>query len=259
MSTEKSCLTWEQVLPSIDEVITSNEYGEVTLPIGYNSELERMHYITLTDETKAAHLAVLGLPGSGTTNVLTFLICCLERMYGKHVRISIIDSEGHYSDKWLPKSNRQKVLRAGLCRRLDTGSVDEVLEALSDVAELVKSGDEKDIIVMDEAFVTLREKSAQEKFEQLVDLLPRYDGHLILSAGTSTVHPMSKMIASWDNTLVTRTMIDASFYYLCDTSAGVTDKKYGTVVAKTRDTITRLAAPYVSNDIVTNMKWRKRV
>lgn len=153
MSTEKSLLTIEDV--TFPRIACGKEKDGLYFPVGVlpSGNLEVVHLIR---DKGTAHACVFGVPGSGKTKYVEFVLKALHRMYGSDVTLHYLDGKGCEYMYWEKQNMPFKYIR-------DCSQAVEFDEALNMLCHWIdkKTTAEPELVVVDDVSALMYNGSSQ--------------------------------------------------------------------------------------------------
>lgn len=246
MSTQKSLLTYESVKDSIKTINT--RVKGIAVPLGI-TPFGKVEYATLLDECEDSNMLVFGLPGSGKSKYVEFVIKSLIDRYDGNIIISYVDGKSCEIQQWKKTDGHPcRIPNPGIFEACVTP---EELESV--IAKLYNQVvhdelDAREIVVLDEISHLLPSCNgeAMENLDYILRNGPAVGIHFLLAHQS----PSHAYEIGQDNRFglmcTTRTTPELS-ELLYNNTIGSCVRRYGDIVYSYRGNQSKLRVPFVES------------
>lgn len=252
MDTNKDVLTFESIKVRLDDIHVNDTEGELTIPIGLDEKGE-LYSVKLNNENCRQHIAIFGVAGSGKSNAVNVALAAVQNLYGADIKIHYLNGGGQDIGQWLGR-----VLTQGTFRVVHTCN-DLVSKMDKITTEICKEG-RRSLVVLDDICSCIPEmsKDSYVEFDRMVEIIPRYNAHILLAEQQLLTSPTSTRVRDWSAIGLTRVSAEVAKYYHNSTLAATATDKYGDMVMQHRNSHAFLKIPYISDrDINCRLFLRK--
>lgn len=257
MSTEKSTITWEQVVSKIDKV-NHNSTDTFWMPFGVDDDGD-IAALPLRN-TRFGHVFLLGRTGSGKSVMVSFIIAALMRLYKDKVKITYVDGKGIEVQQWKTLSGTSRLGASTgslygekqLHSHLELG---EIIDGLCTEVGALKEPKVHRFIIFDNVEHFMNERN-YTKLALLTDACEGKCSH-VLYAASSLSDLAYRLIAGRKEVLVLRTSLESSQKLLDSDIAAVDQSRYGTVYLRELQTgnCTKYNTVYISDREIKGKCW----
>lgn len=239
---------FKDTIPFLKDLEIPLDEGSLYIPMGLD-EKGSVYCAKLTNDNKYQHAAILGIVGSGKSNVLNYSLLCLQVLYGESLKVHYLADKDYELNQWLGKFANQ-----GLFREVHASS--DFAEKLNMVTTEVCRDNRRSVVILDDVMSSLSDDcpDAVDEFERLAEVCVSYNAHILLVEQVHLIPKVSEVIQKWTAIGITRAPYEVSKYYYGNTLATTCTDKYGNMVVQHRNSYPVLKIPLVQEEDIAKIE-----